>query len=291
MPLITIKRFYPFVTIVKLLAVFLVYQYVFVIVGQLVAFISFRQLVEPVSYSVFTASPTAAMTAYAVEGVAVGMFLSSLATIAHLLIFGYVRIRKGFLKEVGRGVLALCTLFIFCMMVVFNIVAVWLGLENSMQQDIELLLKSGAGIVSMAILAPILEELLFRGAIQGMLMRYFKNPWVGILLASLSFGIIHINPIQVFYATCLGVGFGWVYYRTGSLLPAIVGHILNNSLAVVNGLIWGMDGDLDVPAGTGGELSSVLFFSVAVIVITCFINRWQPAVPVPWRETGDVNNQ
>lgn len=281
------KRFYPFVTAVKLLACFLVYQYVFVTVGQLVAFICYRQFAEPVAYSVFTASPTAAMTAYAVEGMAVGMFLSSAAMIAHLLYFKYVCIRKGFLCEVRSGVLLLSALFIFCMMVVFNIAAAWLGLENTTQQEVELLLKSGAGVVSMAFLAPILEELLFRGAIQGMLMRYFKNPWIGILLASLLFGIIHLNPVQMFYATCLGVGFGWIYYRTGSLLPAMSGHILNNSLAVVNGLIWGMDSDADALVGADGGLSVVMFFSLAMLLLAYLINIRLPKVPVPWREVGE----
>ena len=37
----------------------------------------------------------------------------------------------------------------------------------------------------------------------------------------------------------LGMIFGWLYYRTGSMLPGIVGHILNNSLACINMMLYG----------------------------------------------------
>jgi lipopolysaccharide export LptBFGC system permease protein LptF len=48
-----------------------------------------------------------------------------------------------------------------------------------------------------------------------------------------------MNPAQIPFATLLGMIFGWLYYRTGSMLPGIVGHILNNSLACINMVLYG----------------------------------------------------
>ena len=58
-------------------------------------------------------------------------------------------------------------------------------------------------------------------------------------MSSLVFGVVHMNPAQIPFAFLLGVMFGWLYYRTGSLLPGIIGHVLNNSVAAVNMILYG----------------------------------------------------
>ena len=80
--------------------------------------------------------------------------------------------------------------------------------------------------------APILEELLFRGIIlDGMLKRY--SPAKAILLSSMLFGLVHINPVQVVNAFFLGLLLGWMYWKTGSLRPSMLMHAANNGLAFV----------------------------------------------------------
>ena len=65
------------------------------------------------------------------------------------------------------------------------------------------LLQSGwLGIICVAILGPILEELLFRGAITKVLLKKY-NPLVAILISGLIFGIFHMNPAQVVGATLI----------------------------------------------------------------------------------------
>ena len=80
---------------------------------------------------------------------------------------------------------------------------------------------------------PIVEELLFRGTVTKLLLSRYK-PWVAIVLSGLLFGIYHMNPVQIVAASFSGFFLGWLYYRTRSLVPCIVVHILNNSLSV-----WG----------------------------------------------------
>ena len=79
------------------------------------------------------------------------------------------------------------------------------------------LLQSGwLGIICVAILGPILEELLFRGAITKVLLKKY-NPVVAILISGLIFGIFHMNPAQVVGATLIGFILAWIYYKNNSL--------------------------------------------------------------------------
>ena len=57
------------------------------------------------------------------------------------------------------------------------------------------------------------------------------KPLNAILIASAIFGIVHMNPIQIPFAFAIGLIFGWLYYRTGSVVPGIIGHFINNSIA------------------------------------------------------------
>lgn len=93
-------------------------------------------------------------------------------------------------------------------------------------------LQSGwLGIVCISVLGPVLEEMLFRGAITKVLLQRY-TPVKAILLSALIFGIFHINPVQVVGAALSGILFAWLYYKTGSIVPGILVHILNNSLSV-----------------------------------------------------------
>lgn len=108
-------------------------------------------------------------------------------------------------------------------------------LPDWMAHTFDLLQTGWLGIICIAILGPILEELLFRGAITKVLLRKY-SPAKAILISSLIFGIFHLNPVQIVGASLSGFLFAWLYYRTKSLIPGILIHILNNSLAVWLGL-------------------------------------------------------
>lgn len=87
------------------------------------------------------------------------------------------------------------------------------------------------GILAIAIIGPILEEMLFRGAVTTELLKKY-SPKKAIFFSALIFGIFHINPAQVLNAFLLGLLLAWVFYKTRSLIPGILIHILNNSLSV-----------------------------------------------------------
>ena len=91
-------------------------------------------------------------------------------------------------------------------------------------------LGEGTGIFSfllMVVVAPILEELIFRGIIlDGLLEKY--SPLKSILISSILFGIVHLNPWQFVVAVILGVFSGWIYYKTKSLPFSIIIHATAN---------------------------------------------------------------
>ena len=81
--------------------------------------------------------------------------------------------------------------------------------------------------ILMVIAAPILEELIFRGIIlDGLLKKY--SPVKSILVSSLLFGLVHLNPWQFVTGVVIGIFSGWIYYNTRSLLPSIIIHAAAN---------------------------------------------------------------
>lgn len=97
---------------------------------------------------------------------------------------------------------------------------------SMMQEDI-------VGIITMAIIAPIFEEMLFRGAIEGHLLKKWKNPRYAILVSALIFGIVHLNPAQILFAFLFGLILGDIYFRTKSLSAVIILHFINNTISVI----------------------------------------------------------
>ena len=87
-------------------------------------------------------------------------------------------------------------------------------------------------LLLLAVLAPLVEELVFRGLLYGWLAgRWGKN--VGWIVSSLAFAAAHTEPAHIILVFPLGLLFGWLRKRTNSLLPSLVAHIANNGLALV----------------------------------------------------------
>jgi hypothetical protein len=94
--------------------------------------------------------------------------------------------------------------------------------------------------LGIAVLAPICEEIFFRGVMFGSLRRW-KGVWVAATITAIVFSAAHLEFSPVIFADRLIAGFVWclVYARTGRLLPGMMAHAANN--AVVIGLLLGWD--------------------------------------------------
>jgi len=103
-------------------------------------------------------------------------------------------------------------------------------------------------LFSVAALPAVFEELAFRGVLQPLLIRVTGHAWIGIVLASVIFSAIHFQFYGFLPRVLLGMLFGWLAYRSGSLIPGMAAHFVNNALAAVTLWLTGSMGEdlLDV---------------------------------------------
>jgi len=106
-------------------------------------------------------------------------------------------------------------------------------LPNIAEDAFDMIMKDRWGYVSIGLLAPFAEELVFRGAILRELLRWSSRPWVAIAISAIFFAAAHMNPAQLPHAFLIGLLLGWMYYRTDSIIPGVVYHWINNSVAYV----------------------------------------------------------
>ena len=148
----------------------------------------------------------------------------------------YVRISTGRIERSTLG------------MVVFMAVLVSLGWLFTELASIILLLPSEIegteeqmsnltgeilGAISISILAPIAEEIGYRGVLLGGLLRMRCKPWVAIVLSAIVFALVHGFSVKLFGTMVFGIITGWLFWRTRSLIPGMIIHIVNNSTAVI----------------------------------------------------------
>jgi membrane protease YdiL (CAAX protease family) len=105
-----------------------------------------------------------------------------------------------------------------------------LGLEPEFFREITRQMTRGGfwSVIAILAVAPIAEELLFRGVIlTGFLRRY--GAVRAVVYSAILFAVIHLNPCQIGAAFIGGLFLGWLYVRAGSLWPCIAMHAIYNS--------------------------------------------------------------
>ena len=147
-----------------------------------------------------------------------------------------------------------------------------LGIEmdDSVSQLFDGLLKEPWGYVAVGILAPLTEEVVFRGAILRTLLDMVskKNHWVAIMISAALFGAVHGNAAQFVNALLMGLILGWMYYRTKSLVPGILMHWVNNTVAyVLANIVPQSDGKLiDLFGGDEKTVYYAVGFSLCIMI-------------------------
>ncbi|MDR3224848.1 MAG: CPBP family intramembrane metalloprotease [Clostridiales Family XIII bacterium] len=160
-------------------------------------------------------------------------------------------------------------------------------LEQTMQ-----MLNTPTGLLYICLIGPIVEEIVFRGAVMKSLERFGLN--FSIILSALIFGLFHIFTVQAVFAFFMGIILGYIASRY-SLKWSILAHILINSVAMGIEYI-GMTSDFDPATGIGEGasfliLSSIILYVLFGIGIVLLIKeRWrfaeQRAVGAPIRIPG-----
>ena len=98
-------------------------------------------------------------------------------------------------------------------------------LPNWVENEFDMILQDRWGYMAIGLLAPFTEELVFRGAILRRLLSSSRlSVWGAIAVSALFFSLVHMNPTQMPHAFVIGLLLGWMYWRTGSILPGVAYH-------------------------------------------------------------------
>ena len=147
------------------------------------------------------------------------------------------------------------------------------GVKDTLEDTMRGLATNPIGVLTIVLIGPLSEEIIFRHGMLGGMLRRRVNPWIAILVSSLLFGIIHWNPIQILFASALGVMLGILYTKSQSIVPSLLYHIINNGIAVVGLWITGQENP------TAEFETPPVLYSVAVVAaaisIPLFIYYWR----------------
>jgi uncharacterized protein len=89
------------------------------------------------------------------------------------------------------------------------------------------------GLLTIAVIPAIGEELVFRGVIQRQIHRWSGNAHVAVWVAALIFAAIHVQFFGFVPRALLGALFGYLYLWSGNLVVPIVAHFVNNGFTVL----------------------------------------------------------
>jgi len=153
-------------------------------------------------------------------------------------------------------------------------------------ESIEQALTSGSlpmQLLAVGILAPIAEELCFRGVILSRMENLKK--WLAILISAALFGLVHLNPLQSLYAGLTGILMGVIYIRFRSIWYAIAAHMTFNLTGVLLSTLTKDREELEWMAGLIILAGIVLFFVCGALLL----KRPLPANPMPISEMPKDN--
>lgn len=205
------------------------------------------------------------------------------------------RLPATFLQIDRRGGIAFSLMAVLCLLLsvpMMNVVVEWnaniklpasmadfeqwaRSLETGAADTVNLMIGNqhtiGSLFISIAIigvLAPLVEELFFRGALQGLLMSIRRmNPHIAIWIVAVVFSIFHMQFFGFIPRILLGAFFGYLVYWSGSLWTSVLAHAVNNSIIVV--AMWRTTNDcvsdLDKFA-TGGTATDYVLICASLLL-------------------------
>ena len=126
--------------------------------------------------------------------------------------------------------------------------------------------KFWVNFICVSLFAPFFEEWLCRGMVLRGLLGHGTKPWLAIVVSAIFFAAIHMNPWQAIPAFALGLLFGYVYYKTGSLKLTMLMHFTNNTIALCLGHIESLK-DVQSWMDVLGQWYWPGFFASAIILV------------------------
>lgn len=137
----------------------------------------------------------------------------------------------------------------------------------NMAMDIALGGNIWGSLLAACVLAPLNEELLFRGIIIRRTERSFKSAVPIILIQAILFGVMHLNPLQSAYAFVMGLFLGFIAYKFKAVTPCIIAHAFNN---LISSLIEFVPAEIRTPLNFG---LLIVVFGLITALLVFFYNK------------------
>lgn len=93
-------------------------------------------------------------------------------------------------------------------------------------------------LIVMAAIPAICEELIFRGALQQVLIKWFRHPFIGILVTAVIFSAIHLSFFGFLPRAFLGMILGYIFYYGKNIKLNMLAHFINNGTVVTTLYIY-----------------------------------------------------
>lgn len=214
--------------------------------------------------------------------------ISSIITLVIFLSLKWCRVSRAYLRSKPYGVLFWAGVAVLGTVIPSEVFLELVPLPDLTKGTLGDILGSRWGYLVVCIFAPIVEEVVFRGAILRVLLEGTKGAeasrvkedgvpqkegayrhWVAIAISALLFALVHGNPAQMPHAFCIGLLLGWMFYRTGSIIPGIMLHWVNNTLSYVVYNLFPQYQDAKVIDLLGGDMLKVslaIVFSLFIFI-------------------------
>ena len=169
--------------------------------------------------------------------------ISGIATLIFLTAFFLLR-RKNPLKEYGflatRGRLVFMAagltpiLYLVSILIINTLPQEWL--EDYMEASAALKDTGLLTMLSAVIIAPLVEEIVFRGLVLTRLRRGMPG-WLAVLVAALVFGVCHGQIVWIAYAFVMSTVFGFIALRARSIWPSLTAHLIFNGIGHLSAVL------------------------------------------------------
>lgn len=157
-------------------------------------------------------------------------------------------------------------------------------IEQSAQQMMGIMNTPG-GYAVICLLAPIGEELVFRGAVLHKLLEWKpERRWLMITFSAVLFAVAHMNPAQIIHPLLIGLLLGWMYERTGSIIPGVAYHWANNTAAFLLARLYQAP-DITVTQIMGSQSRALMAvgFSLLIFIPAIYqLNVWMKKPEKPY---------
>jgi uncharacterized protein len=158
-----------------------------------------------------------------------------------------IGLRRPVISKRMIGYVLMFFVFMYASSILTNMVGSWMGIntdsyrEQSISQELHGALKGGwwlalLPMIATSIIAPVGEELLFRGVLQSTLTAKYGK-WIGLFGSAFLFALIHADPVLFLPIFLIGLLFAALYRITGSIWAPIWLHVLNNLYASLMDLL------------------------------------------------------